>query len=187
MLRLEEKAHEIRKRRKLLNLTQKELAGRSGVSQSLIAKMESGKIEPSYSSVQKLDSALNDLEKINLKKETIAKEIMNTPLVWIKENEKLNKAIKIMWSRGFSQLPVMDGKASVGSISEEDVLRAHENYGKNLKDIEAKDVMNGSFPIVNENTKASSIRELLKENKAVLVTGGKKINGIITRSDFLRI
>lgn len=47
MLKLEEMVFEIKKRRKIIGLTQKELASRSCVSQSLIAKLESGNIEPS--------------------------------------------------------------------------------------------------------------------------------------------
>ena len=41
--------NEISRLRKQLGLTQAELAKLSGVSQSLIAKLEAGKIEPSYS------------------------------------------------------------------------------------------------------------------------------------------
>ena len=46
------KLNEISKKRKILGLTQSELAKLAGVSQSLIAKLESGKIEPSYTKVK---------------------------------------------------------------------------------------------------------------------------------------
>ncbi|UCG95789.1 MAG: CBS domain-containing protein [archaeon] len=186
MLKLEEKTQEIKKRRKLLGLTQKELAGRSRVSQSLVAKLESGKIDPSYSSVQKIDSALTDLEKLNMKKELKAGDIMNSPVAAARIDEKINKVVKTMWNKGFSQMPVFDGEIPVGSISEEDILKAHEEYGKNkMRDLNVKEIMNDSFPIVNEGAQINSIRELLKESKAVLVSKGKKF-GIITKSDFLR-
>ncbi|MCK4496763.1 MAG: helix-turn-helix domain-containing protein, partial [Candidatus Aenigmarchaeota archaeon] len=42
----------IKNRRKLLGLTQKDLAKQAGVSQSFIAKMESGRINPSYNHVK---------------------------------------------------------------------------------------------------------------------------------------
>lgn len=51
---------EIAKRRKLLGLTQKQLAKIAGVSQSFIAKIESGKIDPSYS---KAKAIFDTLEK----------------------------------------------------------------------------------------------------------------------------
>jgi predicted transcriptional regulator len=186
MLRLEEKSQEIKKRRKLLGLTQKELAGRGRVSQSLVAKLESGKIDPSYSSVQKIESALTDLEKLNLKKDLKAGDIMKIPLTVVWGDEKISKVVKIMWNRGFSQMPVFEGEIPVGSISEEDILKAHEKYGKKkMRELYVKEIMNERFPVVNRNTTVNSIRELLKENKAILVTKGKKF-GIITKSDFLR-
>ena len=42
------KLEEIGRRRRLLALSQKQLANLSGVSQSMIAKIESGRISPSY-------------------------------------------------------------------------------------------------------------------------------------------
>lgn len=185
MLRLEEKIREIGKRRKIIGLTQKELAGRSGVSQSLVAKLESGKIDPSYSSVQKIETTLAGLEKLGLKKDLNAGDIMNCTAISVGKDEKVTRAVKIMWKHGFSQLPVFESVTPVGSISEDDVLRAHEKYGKErVKKLYIKEIMNGGFPIINENTGANSIKELLKENKAILVAGRKKF-GIITKSDFL--
>ena len=54
---------EIKKIRKKLELTQTELADRAGVSQSLIAKIEAGRIDPTYSKTKKIFAALSDLEK----------------------------------------------------------------------------------------------------------------------------
>src|SRR3989442_5090468 len=49
---------EIPKKRKELGLTQSRLAVSAGVSQSIIAKIEAGSVDPSYSVVQRLFSAL---------------------------------------------------------------------------------------------------------------------------------
>ena len=54
---------DFQKRRKLLKLTQKQLAKQAGVSQSLIAKMESKRIEPSYNKVKMIDQALDGEEQ----------------------------------------------------------------------------------------------------------------------------
>ena len=51
----------IRQMRKRLNLSQRELAGMAGVSQSLIAKIERGTIDPSYSNVRKILSAFEEV------------------------------------------------------------------------------------------------------------------------------
>ncbi|MEM2547192.1 MAG: helix-turn-helix domain-containing protein, partial [Candidatus Bathyarchaeia archaeon] len=53
---------EIAKRRKLLGLTQKQLAKIAGVSQSFVAKVESGKIDPSYSKVKAIFDVLERME-----------------------------------------------------------------------------------------------------------------------------
>ena len=50
---------EIKKLRSSLGLTQKDLAQRADVSQSLIAKIEAGRIDPTFSKVQKIFLAFN--------------------------------------------------------------------------------------------------------------------------------
>ena len=51
-------ASDIRKRRKMLDITQSELAAASGISQSTITKVEQGKISASYNTVVKLFETL---------------------------------------------------------------------------------------------------------------------------------
>jgi predicted transcriptional regulator len=53
---------EIAQKRRLLGLKQAELAKLAGVSQSLIAKLESGKIDSSYTKVKTIFEALEKLE-----------------------------------------------------------------------------------------------------------------------------
>ena len=57
------KLSEIKRLRKKLEINQKELAVRAGVSQSLIAKIEAGKIEPTYSKACGILETLKDLEE----------------------------------------------------------------------------------------------------------------------------
>ena len=54
---------EIKKIRKALGLTQKKLAFISGVSQSLVAKIESDRIDPTYSKVNQIFSALDSQKR----------------------------------------------------------------------------------------------------------------------------
>lgn len=63
---------EIGRRRRLLVLSQKELAKISGVSQSMIAKIESGRISPSYQKTKAIFDTLEGLERRNQLK---AKEV----------------------------------------------------------------------------------------------------------------
>ena len=55
--------NEIKIIRKKYGLTQSKLANIANVSQSLIAKIESGRIDPTYSNAQKIFSALDTLRK----------------------------------------------------------------------------------------------------------------------------
>ena len=70
--------NEIRKIRKKIGITQTGLANRAGVSQSLIAKIESGRIDPTYTKTKKIFAALSDLEK---KEEIKAEQLMNSKIV----------------------------------------------------------------------------------------------------------
>ena len=63
LLKMPYELDEIKKIRKKIGLTQTGLANRAGVSQSLIAKIESGRIDPTYTKTQKIFAALSDLEK----------------------------------------------------------------------------------------------------------------------------
>ncbi|MCI0561598.1 MAG: helix-turn-helix domain-containing protein, partial [Nitrososphaera sp.] len=70
--------------RKQLGLTQKELADLAGVSQSLVAKIESGKIDPAYSKVMQILSALENEQ--NKGKKT-AQQIMSLGLAYVSPSD----------------------------------------------------------------------------------------------------
>ena len=91
----------------LLELTQKDLSTLSGISQSMIAKIESNKIEPSYSTVKKLFLALKNVEE---KEKRTCEQIMNKKIHFIQEDRFVKDSIKIMHKYSISQLPVKKGK-----------------------------------------------------------------------------
>ena len=68
----------IPEKRRKLGLTQSQLAELAGVSQSYIAKLEAGNIEPSYVKVKALFEALDRLEQ---EKHVSAGQIMNRSVV----------------------------------------------------------------------------------------------------------
>ena len=81
---------EIKKIRKKLGMTQTELANRAGVSQSLIAKIESGRIDPTYTKTKKIFAALSELEK---KEEIKAEQLMTAKIISIIQNTPINETI----------------------------------------------------------------------------------------------
>jgi predicted transcriptional regulator len=175
----------IPERRRKLGITQSQLAELAGVSQSYIAKLEAGNIEPSYVKVKALFEALDRLEQ---KKQVTAGEIMNHSVVGIQKETAIADAIEKMRKNGFSQLPVMDGERSVGSISEGTLLdhmlasRKNESQAKIVSEI-----MDEPFPQVGEDTPISLVTSLLKFYPAVLVQRRGIIVGIVTKADLLGI
>ena len=168
----------IKQKRKELGISQKELARMAGVSQSLIAKIESNRIMASYLAMQKIE---NVLESLANKKEKKAGELGTEKIAYVNADDKVKKAIKIIKENDYSQLPVKQGKESVGSVTEADLM------GQN-KDKKIKDVMGPIFDIVSWNTPKSAVAAILKDKqkKAVLVRGKKgKIIRIITPQDLL--
>jgi len=111
---------EIAKKRRMLGLKQAELARLAGVSQSLVAKLESGRIDSSYTKVKTIFDVLDRLEtKTKIQEE----KVVPTKVISIQKDEPISTVVRVMKEHGYSQIPVFDGKQSVGSISEKTILR----------------------------------------------------------------
>src|SRR3989338_7942482 len=141
---------EIKKIRKKLGLTQTELANRSNVSQSLIAKIESGRIDPTYTKAQKIFAALTDMEK---KDEMNAGQIMAARIISVAPLDSIKDTITKMKKSQISQLPVMEEHKLVGMISESTILDAMLNSKGN----HVRDVMQEAPPIVSKTTSAQAV------------------------------
>ena len=115
---------EIKKIRKGLGLTQTDLAKKANVSQSLIAKIESGKIDPTFTKTKRIFETLNFLEK---KEEVKAEELMNKKIISVAPNDDVNESINKMKKFGISQMPVIEGHNVVGLVSESTLLNALMN------------------------------------------------------------
>ncbi|MBD3202812.1 CBS domain-containing protein [Candidatus Woesearchaeota archaeon] len=176
-----DKISRIKTRRKKLELTQEELAQRAGVSQSLIAKIESKNIDPSYSNASKILDTLSQLENKN---EMSAEEIMNKKIISVSPENTIELTIEKMKKYEISQLPVLNGNHVVGYISESIII---DNLLKNNKqNLKVRSVMEDSPPIVPTTTTRDLIADLLKQFPLVLVKKKEKIKGIITKSDLIR-
>ena len=169
---------EIKKIRKKLELTQAQLANRAGISQSLIAKIESGRIDPTYTKAQKIFAALSELEK---KEELKAGQIMTAKLISVAPADSIKEAISKMKKSQISQLPVIDNHKLIGLVSESTILDAMLNSkGKNVGD-----VMQEAPPIVSKTTSIQVVSSLLKHFPMVIVSEEGKLIGLITKSDLL--
>lgn len=170
---------EIKIRRKKLGLTQKKLAEIVGVSQSLIAKLECGKIDPKLSLIKKIQYALNELEG---KKSAFA--IMHRPIIYASPEDPAKNVVKKMLEYGISQMPVIHEGKVIGSVTEDKIVKT---LFEGKTDFKVKDIMEEPFPIVNEKTPLSAIIKLLLEFPAVLVEKDNEIVGIITKHDVMKV
>ena len=177
---------DIAKKRRQLGLKQAELAKLAGVSQSLVAKLESGKIDSSYTKVKTI---FDVLERLEAKTKIQEEKIVPNEVVSIQKDEPLAKVVRIMKEHGYSQIPVFNGKQSVGSISEKTILR-QILAGKDLAQISklpTEEIMEEAFPQVSEEAPLSLISSLLQTYSAVLVSKKGNVLGIITKADLLRM
>ena len=177
---------DIAKRRRQLGLKQSELAKMAGVSQSLIAKLEAGTIESSYTKVKTI---FDVLERLEFKSKIQVEKVLHNEVVTVQKSEPISKVVKLMKDHGFSQIPVFEGKQSVGSISEKTILRQILE-GKDLEQISAlptEKIMKEAFPQINEDAPLSLITSLLQTYSAVLVSRKGVVIGIITKADLLRM
>ncbi len=173
---------EIRRRRKKLGISQKKLAELVGVSQPLIARIESGRFDPKLSLVKRIFKVLEELEG----KSVDARSIMHSPVISIQPDERIGKAIEVMIEHDISQLPVVEGKVAVGSITENAIVRAVMERGSAAEELSVREVMEQPFPSVSPSENLATISRLLLEHPAVLVVEDGDIVGIITKQDVMR-
>ena len=173
----------IGKLRRQLGLTQKELAKLAGVSQSLIAKIESNRIDPAYSKVVQIISALEI--QLNTSKKTVL-QIMTKDIVSVKPSDSIFHAVELMRSKDISQLPVFDDGLCVGSISDRLVIEFISKDPNTLKTTKVKEVMQDVFPSVPVSAYVETVSELMKYYRAILIEKNGKTIGIVTKADLLK-
>ena len=160
-------------------ITQQKFAKLANVSQSLVAKIESGLIDPSYSNVLKIEQAINDMANT---KEPCAEEIMNHKIVFVEPIEPVKEIIKIMKKSGISQVLVEENNKVIGLVTESSLL---ETDLEKLQNLRAKDVMLESPPIISTKTKLYVVSALLTQYPIVVIQKDNKYIGVITKSDLL--
>jgi predicted transcriptional regulator len=178
----------MKKRRMLLGMTQKELAKHIGISQSFIAKMESGKINPSYSHAKKVLDFLESLESRS-RDEFRARQFYHKKVLYLDVSDRVPVAVNIMRRHNVSQLPVFWGRRVVGSVTEKGIVdlvsRGYDS--SKISRIRVSDMMEDPFPIINGDMPLSVISSLLQHKPAVLISKEGEIAGIITKADIIKV
>ncbi len=174
---------EIIRLRKRFSLTQSELAKRASVSQSLVAKIESGRIDPAYKNVRKIFDVLNSLSEKNEHK---AEEFMVRKIVTCSSSDHVASAIKNMKLHEISQLPVIDGGVAVGLVTESNLLEMMYAKNKDFSSVRISDVMQEAPPIVSRRTPMKLVLDLLRFSPLVLIADNGRFEGVVTKSDVLK-
>jgi len=175
---------QLKKIRVQLGITQSELARAAGVSQSLIAKLESGLVDPSFSTMKSISEALRSQIRIEGKK---AFEVMSKPVISLQSSLTLSDSIGMLKKNAVSQLPVYNGLRLVGSITENQIVQLLSTVD-DPRSVLSKPISNflqPSFPVVSADTPVEALFSLFKFVPAVLVGTGDKVEGIITKIDML--
>lgn len=174
-------AEDIRRLRKILKLTQKELAKRAGVSQSLIARIENRTIDPRLSTVKKIFDVLTQT-----KEKRVATDVMHSPVVTIDARDSVRTAVDLMKRYNISQMPVLRENRIVGSVRESTVIDCITKKG-NLEKVFSStvyNVMEKRFATVSPTTPVDDVVLLFSQGEpAVLVFDDSKLIGIITKID----
>ena len=175
---------QLKKIRTQLGYTQVALANAAGVSQSIIAKIESGSVDPTYNSLSAISRAL---AAGRAEKGGKASEIMSSPVIGVHEGTKLAECVEMMKKRGFSQIPVLSGRRMVGTISEGHIMSLVSDSPDPRAVLKERvgDHLLSSFPIVGRDTPVEALFSLFRFFSAVVVGSAEQPEGIVTKIDLL--
>lgn len=173
---------DLRSARVGLGLTQTELAEAAGVSQSLVARIELDEVDPSYSTLAAIVEALNRVER----RTVTLDEVMNREVEAVAPDAPVRAAAETMRERGFSQLPVLEAGAPVGSVTEQAIVDAIQDAGREeLADEPVRSVMAAPFPALDPDEAVDVAARMLEDSAAVLVMEEGRVVGLVTKSDLL--
>lgn len=180
---------DIMKMRKNLGISQKDLASGIGVSQSYIARLEKGEINPPYDKIAKIYSYLQKsgdrAEKLDIR----AQKLMSSPIMWAYASDSILTCLSTMRKNGFSQMPVMSkDRPNIGTITESGIndLLVNGTSIESLKGMSVKSIMTEPLPVLGKNSPLYALYPLLRYFDAILVSDMGEIVGIVTKADILK-
>ena len=172
---------EIKRERMNLGLTQSDLSKQASVSQSLIAKIESGRLDPGYSKAAHIFEILESFRDQNQLK---AKDVMSKKIISVEGTEKIVSVIALIRKHGISQVPVLDAGKVIGLISEHDLL---DHAGDDMSKLTAEDIMKEAPPVLSPEIPAKVLIDLLKVSPLAIISEKGQYKGVVSRTDLLKI
>lgn len=175
---------QLKKIRVQLGMTQAQLAKASGISQSLVAKLESGNVDPSFTTMKAISEAMRTQIRSHGRK---ASDVMSSPVKAVQTHTSVSECISMMKSNAISQMPIYQGSMVAGSVSEAQIVSLLSG-AEDPKEILGKPVADFSepaFPIVDPDTPVDALYSLFNFVPAILVARGERVEGIITKIDMI--
>ncbi len=129
---------------------------------------------------QMLDKEIKTLRDISEAKKSNG----NEDIVYVKSDAFVKDALELITKKGYSNIPVMLNRKAIGCIRE-NLLMAKLLNNKELLEAPVQDVMDECVPVLDAKTELDVVKEVLKENSAVLVSDFGRITDIITRYDLI--
>ncbi len=175
---------DMKKARLGLGLTQHDLATRAGVSQPLIARIESGDVDPRLSTLNKIFNAFDAARK----EKVLVRNVMHSPIIHTTSDSSIEDAVNILEEHGFSQMPVIDNGVPVGSISTDQIVASMTDQDiKKVSHLLVRNIMGESFPTVSPTIDANTVSRILEKNPAVLVLDKGLVVGVVTKHDIMKL
>lgn len=107
-------------------------------------------------------------------------------IVSVKETDSIKDVLELISRTGYSQIPVLEGRQSIGCIRENRLLtKLVEN--PLLYNSIIKEVMEESLPILEAKTEINEVKQYFKTQSAILVSDFGLITDIITRYDLINL
>lgn len=172
----------LKKIRKQLNLTQHQFAQLAGISQSLVAKIEAGKLDPTYSYVKKIEETIALLTK-KQEPEKHAKEIMRKGVISVGKQHKIKDVLQLFTKHSISQIPVIEKGKIWGLLSETTIVRQMQ---EGLLEKQVQNVMDDAPPVISAETTMEMITSLLQFSPLLLVQTKGELVGVITKADLIK-
>jgi len=164
--------------RRQAGMTQGELAHAVGVSQSYVARIESGTLDPKLSVANKI------LEVLSEHSGPVLGDVMTADPTTVDARDSVSSVVLIMQERAFSQLPVVRSGRVIGIITELGIVR---NLRRNLAQVSVQAIMDPiAPPMFDESTPLSFILPLFESFQAVLVQKQGRLIGVVTRADAMK-
>ena len=112
-------------------------------------------------------------------------ENMEYPEVFTaKKKDTLQTIITTFRERGFSQIPVLDGKKLLGIVTEADLLHHLVDHHHKADDPIEKMITKNFYQVSLDET-VQKVADIIDQNKFVVVYESDKIHGLITKIDLL--